>query len=107
MNETAIFGHQTAVAFAAVWLIELLKRSWVPWFSAHSDQLNRFASVLLAMVSAIGLTWCLHGTLATGGTITITFPSGMEMIEAALHFLYQIGIQQGFYNVAVKAKAPS
>lgn len=106
MFNDSLLAHQVGMAFAASCLIEFLKRSKCPWFNEHSDQLNRLASLLLAALTAIGLTVKLSGSLHTGGVLTVTFPSLDQMTEATLHFLGQIGIQEAFYRGVLK-RTPS
>ena len=90
MNDT-LLAHQIGLAAAAVYVIQLLKASPIPWFNQHSDALNRFVSVLIALATAIGLTMNVHGNLSTGGSIMITFPSLPVILDGASHFLAQIG----------------
>lgn len=105
MNET-LLSHQVGLAAAAVYFIELLKRTPVPWFTEHSGLLNRVASLLIAAATAIGLTLNLHGSLVAGGALTITFPSLAAMLQTGIHFLAQVGMQEGLYQTTVK-KAPT
>lgn len=102
--DDSLLGHQIAIAALISGAIELLKRSPFPWFSQHSDQLNRSASLLAAALTAVGLTAQLKGSLETGGMITIMFPSLNAMIEAALHFASQAMMQEAIYRMALKPK---
>src|SRR5579863_3547844 len=106
MTDTA-FGHQTGIAFASVYAIQLLKKSNLfPWLRADTDTVNRVVSVVVAFATAVGIKFAINGTFATGETITIQVPSLAVILDTLVHFATQFGMQETIYQVTKKSSAP-
>lgn len=56
----------------------------------------RSVSLIVAVVTSVGIGIALDGTLAEGGKLIITFPS---MASLALHTLEQFGGQEGLHHM--------
>jgi hypothetical protein len=98
-----ILGQQVGAAALIVYIIQFLKYSpWASWYTAHSGTLNRWTSVVLAFVSSAGILWAMNGNVLEGGTLTITFPPLVQIINAVLHGFGQVAIQEGIYQATVK-----
>src|SRR5690242_19307330 len=106
MTDTA-FGHQTGIAFASVYAIQLLKRSNLfPWLRTDTDTLNRVVSVVVAFATAAGIKFAMNGTFATGETITIQVPSLAVVLDTLVHFATQFGMQETIYRLTKQSSAP-
>jgi hypothetical protein len=103
MNET-ILGTQVGVSAIIVYLIQLAKSTNFPWFSAHSDALNRITSVVMAFLTSAGIVFLFHGDLISGGTLMITIPPLTVWTSAVIHGFGQVAIQEGVYKSTVKPK---
>ena len=107
MNEQ-ILSQQLGASALIVYGIEFLKRTpWTRWFTAHSDTLNRITSIVLAFCTSAGILWVASGNVISGGTLTITFPPLMQILNALLHGLGQVALQEGVYRVTVKPATDS
>ena len=83
--------------------LELLKRSSLcPWLAEHTDQANRWVSIIAAVLSAAGFVFVMSGDVQTGGTITITFPPLIRILNMFLHACAQTGAQEVYYRIVVK-----
>jgi hypothetical protein len=101
MND-AILGQQFGAAAAIVYLIQLLKYTpWASWYSAHSTAINRTTSYLLGIIASTGILWAMNGNIMAGGTLTITFPPLVHIIDVVLHGFGQVAINEVVYK-AVK-----
>lgn len=91
--------HQIGLAGILVYLLQGLKRAnWFPWIGQHTDTLNRVLSLIAAGIAAVGVEIATTGSLTTGGTLTITYPSWQVMTETGLRFVCQYVLQQAFYK---------
>ena len=107
MTDTA-FAHQTGIAFASVYAIQLLKKSNIfPWLRTDTDTLNRVVSVVMAFATAAGIKFAMDGTFANGGTITIQVPSVTVILDTLVHFATQFGMQETIYRLTKQASAPT
>jgi hypothetical protein len=101
--QDSLISNQVGVSVAVVYLIQLLKNSsWFPWISQHTDQLNRWISVVAAFATSVGFQFAFTGSAATGGTLIIQVPALTVVLSVLLHSLGQVGIQESFYRTAVK-----
>jgi hypothetical protein len=106
MTDTA-FAHQTGIAFASVYAIQLLKRSNLfPWLRTDTDTLNRVVSVVVAFATAAGIKFAMDGTFTTGETITIQVPSIGVILDTLVHFATQFGMQETIYRLTKQSSAP-
>jgi prenyltransferase beta subunit len=95
------FSYQAGLAASAVYLIQWLKgANWFPWLSEHTELANRVVASVLAVMSALGIQWTVEGNMNTGGTLTVTLPAISAIINAAIHIVTQLALQQSFYKVS-------
>jgi hypothetical protein len=105
MTDTA-FAHQTGIAFATVYAIQLLKNSkWFPWLQAETDTVNRVVSLVVAFLTAAGIKFAMDGTFDHGWVFTIQVPSIGVVLDTLVHFTTQFGMQEVIYQSTKKAAA--
>ena len=101
-------GTQITLSALSVLLIQKLK-SWsaVPWISAGTDTLNRILSVILAVLSAVGVH-VVWAAATTPGTYTLTFTgltlAGIGMM--AWGIIKQMAFNELAYRGTVKSVVP-
>jgi hypothetical protein len=101
--QDSLISNQVGVSVAVVYLIQLLKSSpWFPWITQHTDQLNRWISVIAAFATSVGFQFAFTGSAAAGGTLVVQIPALTVILSVLLHSLGQVGIQESFYRAAVK-----
>lgn len=99
----SIVADQLGSAYVITYAIEWLKRAnWFPWLAQHTCAANRTISVIFALLVSVGFTFKAEGTMQTGGTITIGYPSMGVLISAALHFALQLGFHETLYQKVVR-----
>jgi hypothetical protein len=85
-------GSQAGISIILVYLLQWLKGSpWFPWLTARTDTINR----TLAIVN-------MTGSWTSGGTLIIQIPAATAIFSVILHSAAQVGMQEGFYRMAVK-----
>jgi hypothetical protein len=101
--QDSLISNQVGVSVAVVYLIQLLKSSpWFPWITQHTDQLNRWISVIAAFATSVGFQFAFTGSAVAGGTLVVQIPALTVILSVLLHSLGQVGIQESFYRAAVK-----
>jgi hypothetical protein len=105
MTDTA-FAHQTGIAFATVYAIQLLKNSKrFPWLQAETDTINRTVSLVVAFLTAAGIKFALDGTFDHGWVFTVQVPSIGAVLDTLVHFTTQFGMQEVIYKSTKKVAA--
>ena len=99
MNET--MSHFTTAA-VVVYALQWLKRSsLVSFITADTVTLNRWAGVVLAAASAVGVEAVYS---SAEGTLLITGLSLAGIAQGVWHFLNQYALQQITYDAVVAKK---
>jgi hypothetical protein len=94
---------QAALAVMITHLLEWTKKSeLVPWLRVDTTKLAHRISILMAFLSAVGITSTMTGSVHLGGTLTITWPPLSDVIKMVVTFASSYGYQRLYYQTAVK-----
>ncbi len=103
MEETQMLMHQGGLGSAFVFLLQWLKNSnRFPWVSQNSAQINRWAGIIFAVATSVGLKYVLTENTGGGWHLAIDIPSLPTVGDVVLHALTQYSGQEMLYHVAVK-----
>lgn len=95
----SILGQQIPVALVLVYLQNWIKKqSYFPWLTYESKNLNHFVSIALAGVATLGIAVSHTGSIAAGGTLIITFPSGAVFLTSVYHWVTQYIMSKTAYT---------
>lgn len=103
-----VLSTQITLSGLSVLFIQMLKNSsWAPWFHRESDRLNRFASTLLAILSAIGIhmTWT-HGSLPGQYMLTVTGMTVAGIAFGVWAVVKSLVLNEIIYRGTAKTQAP-
>jgi hypothetical protein len=96
-------GSQAGVSVILVYLLQWLKGSpWFPWLTARTDTINRTLAIVIAFLTSVGFQINMTGNWTSGGTLIIQIPAATAIFSVILHSAAQVGMQEGFYRMAVK-----
>lgn len=99
-----------AYGFTGTYALEWLKRSPLfPMLSRDTGRLNRAVSMLVALLSSVGIVTAMNGHLTwdAGATLTLTIPPLSVLWGTVVHTVGQYAIQQGVYEGMVKKSLPA
>ena len=91
MNDAiSILGQQIPVALVLVYFQNFLKRQkWFPLITYQSTKMNHAFAIIASGVATFGFHFAHTGSITTGGTFTIAFPSLAVLLASLWHWLTQ------------------
>lgn len=97
-NTLVLFGQQIPLGLVLVFVQNWLKKqSWFPWLNYTTPRANHLFSVALSGLTTVGIHIAHTGSLSTGGTLAISFPSGMLMLAGIWHWIQQYIVTKTSY----------
>lgn len=100
MTHATNLQDQIVLAGAAIWAIEKLKASKkFPFIDQYTDQLNKFLSMLLAVLATAGIGVTFN---MAEGSLLITGLTPESVLSFAWNVASQFMIQQAGYHSVVK-----
>lgn len=85
-----ILSSQGAVAVLAVWIIQKAKAAaWFPAVQKDAVAMNRFFSILIAALSALGIHMSFSGFAADQGVLVISGLTAGNLIHIAWYVIQQ------------------
>jgi hypothetical protein len=107
MNPETLYA-QAALAVIVTHGLEALKKTeWVPWLRMDTKRLAHGISVVMAFLSAVGISLTMEGSLLAGGRLMLAWPPAEDLAKMIMTFATSYGAQRHYYERAVKPAAPA
>lgn len=97
-----VLSQQIPLAVISTYLIEWLKTTkYFPFLSKETEKLNRYAGVIIAALSSVGILVTFDHT---AGILTISGLTAINLLHVAGRFIQQWTLQQVAYKTVVSSK---
>lgn len=97
---TSMVATQFGGAAACAYILNLAQR-WtkIPWITEHTTGINRVVRAVLALATTIGIGWAWSSGAAGSHVLSITIPSGVDLIHGLWHWFVQYAMTHFTGNV--------
>jgi hypothetical protein len=90
MDATSILGSQLGAAAGCAYALNLLQKwSRTPWITSHTTGINNAVRAALALAATIGIGWAWAPIAAGGHVLSISIPSGPDLMHGIWHWFCQ------------------
>lgn len=103
MQESYLVTVLGSAAFLSFMIEALKKAPWFPFLNLNTSKLNAWASVVLAVISGLGITYAWDETTRN---LTLHLPTFFAMLSAVWHICIQWAFQKGAYHAFVQTPQP-
>lgn len=92
-----------SAAFVSFVIEGLKKASWFPFLNLNTSTLNSWVSILVAILSSIGITYAWNPDTRD---LTFHVPTVLALLTAGWHACVQWAFQKGAYHAFVQTPKP-